>query len=222
MYHMLNGLPTTGDTLINALGLDWKALHRGTYELTVPYNSPDASEVWGFEVDHQINFTWLSGFFRNFVLSYNASLVRSETTLIGSRTDTVYVEDPILGPLPEYQVRVINYTQKLESQPEFFGNISLGYDIKGFSGRVSLFHQSEFYRSYSPGGRSDRVVGAFTRLDLALKQKITDYLMVIANINNLTNIKEEDLLDNRVNGYKIPRSAERYGLTMEFGVRLEL
>lgn len=222
MYHMLNGISTTGDTLINALGLDWEALHRGNYELFVPYNSPDPSKVWGFEVDHQINFAWLPGLLKNFVLSYNASLVRSETSLIGAVTDTVYIEDPILGPRPSFEVRVIEYTQALEDQPEFFGNISLGYDIGGFSGRLSLFHQSEYYRSYSPSGRSDRIVDAFTRLDLALKQKITDYLTVICNVNNLTNIREDDLMHNRVNGYKILRSAERYGLTLDVGVRVDL
>ncbi|MGK9369613.1 TonB-dependent receptor domain-containing protein [Melioribacter sp. Ez-97] len=223
MYHMLNGISTVGDTLIHALGLNWSSPHRGNYDLYVPYNSPDNSKVWGFEVDHQINFTWLPGWLKNFVLSYNFSLVRSETSLIGSERDTIYVTDPLLGiPLPKYEVVVKSYKQRLENQPEFFGNISIGYDIGGFSGRLSLFHQSEYYRTYSPSGRSDRIVGAFTRLDLVLKQKITDNITVLCNINNLTNIKEENLLENREDGYKIPRSAERYGITVEAGVWLEL
>jgi outer membrane receptor protein involved in Fe transport len=124
--------------------------------------------------------------------------------------------------LPKYEVVVKSYKQRLENQPEFFGNVSIGYDIGGFSGRLSLFHQSEYYRTYSPSGRSDRIVGAFTRLDLVLKQKITDNITVLCNINNLTNIKEENLLENREDGYKIPRSAERYGITVEAGIWLEL
>ncbi|MFZ6033619.1 MAG: carboxypeptidase-like regulatory domain-containing protein [Melioribacter sp.] len=223
MYHMLNGISTVGDTLIHALGLNWSSPHRGNYDLYVPYNSPDDSKVWGFEVDHQINFTWLPGWLKNFVLSYNFSMVKSETSLIGSERDTTYVTDPILGiPLPKYEVVVRSYKQRLENQPEFFGNVSIGYDIGGFSGRLSLFHQSEYYRAYSPSGRSDRIVGAFTRLDLVLKQKITDNITVLCNINNLTNIKEENLLENREDGYKIPRSAERYGITVEAGIWLEL
>ncbi len=223
MYHMLNGISTVGDTLIHALGLRWSSPHKGNYDLYVPYNSPDDSKVWGFEVDHQINFTWLPGLLKNFVLGYNFSMVKSETSLIGSERDTTYVTDPILGiPLPKYEIIVNSYKQRLESQPEFFGNISVGYDIGGFSGRLSLFHQSEYYRTYSPSGRSDRIVGAFTRLDLVLKQKITDDITVLCNVNNLTNIKEENLLENREDGYKIPRSAERYGITVEAGIWLEL
>ncbi len=223
MYHMLNGISTKGNVLIESLGLDWKTLYRGNYELTVPYNSTEASKVWGFEVDHQINFTWLPGLLKNIVLSYNFSLVKSETTLIRSAIDTVYVEDPILGiPLPEYQVRATTQKQRLENQPEFFGNVSLGYDIGDFSGRLSLFHQSEYYRSYSSGGRGDIIVGDFTRLDLNLKYQLTDYLTLLCNVNNITNIKEEDFLENSVVGYKILRTMERYGLTMDFGVRVDL
>jgi TonB-dependent receptor len=222
MYHMLDGISTVGDTLITNLGLDWKSPHRGSYELTVPYNSPDASHVWGLEMEHQFNLYWLPGLLRNIVLSYNASLVKSRTTLISATTDTTYVPDPIFGQRPVYSVRPITTTQRLENQPYLFGNISLGYDIGGFSGRLSLFHQSEYYRSYSPLRRGDRITGAFSRLDLAVKYKITDYLMVVANVNNLTNIKETDLRHNQVHGYKIPRVNERYGVTFDAGVRLEL
>ncbi|MEX0719473.1 MAG: TonB-dependent receptor [Balneolaceae bacterium] len=223
MYHMLNGIRTSGDTLISSLNLDWSSPHSASYELTVPYNSPDPSYVWGFEIDHQINFIWAPGLLSNIVLSYNASLVYSETSLIGSRTDTTFIDhDDGLGPRPSYSIRQISTTQKLENQPDMFGNVSLGYDIGGFSGRISLFHQSEYYRSYSPDERSDQIVGAYSRVDLALKYRITDYLMVVSNVNNLTNIKETNLRHNQINGYKIPTATERYGLTFDFGIQLEL
>ncbi|KAB2852284.1 MAG: TonB-dependent receptor, partial [Ignavibacterium sp.] len=223
MYHMLNQINTEGNVLFEALGLDTKTLHSGTYQLTVPYNSPKPSKVWGFELEHQINFDFLPGLLKNIVLSYNASLVRSETHLIGSTTDTVYTTIPGFPfPIPSYKERAIEYKQQLEDQPELFGNISLGYDIGGFSGRLSLFYQSEYNDSFSPSGRSDRVIGAYTRVDLALKQKITDYLSVHLNVNNLTNLKEENLLNNRVNEYKILRNSELYGLTADLGVRFDL
>ncbi len=223
MYHMLNAINTDGNALLEALNLQTKTLHDGTYQLTVPYNSPKPSKVWGFEFEHQINFTFLPGFLKNIVLSYNGSLVKSETHLIGSRTDTTYVTTPgVPFPRPVYTEHAIEYKQQLENQPELFGNISLGYDVGGFSGRISLFHQSEYTLSFSPTGRGDRIIGAYTRLDLALKQQVTDYLSVHLNINNLTNLKEENFLDNRVNGYKILRSSELYGLTADLGVRIDL
>ena len=221
MYHMLNQINTTGNILFQKLGLNTKTLHSGNYQLTIPYNSPHTSKVWGFELEHQINFAFLPGLLQNIVLSYNASIVRSETWLIGSTTDTTFT---IIGgiPFPSYQERAIEYKQQLEQQPKFFGNISLGYDIGGFSGRISLFHQSEYYSSFSPTGRSDRIIQGYNRLDLTLKQKILEYLSVQLSINNLTNLKDDNLLYNRVNGYKILRTSQQYGLTADLGVRVDL
>lgn len=222
MYHMLNGLATTGDTLINHLGLDWKSPHRGSYELTVPYNSPDASIIRGIEFEHQIQFSWLPGLLRNVVLSYNVSTVRSSTTVIGSTIDTTFVPDPLFGQRPVFSVRAVQSTQKLQNQPDLFGNVSLGYDIGGFSGRVSMFHQSEYYRSYSASGLSHRIAGAYTRYDLALTYKLNRNMTLAANVNNLTNIRESDIRHNETHGYKIPRSTERYGMSVDFGVRITL
>ncbi len=222
MYHMLNQINTTGNIIFDELGLETRSLHgNSSYQLTVPYNSTDPTKVWGFELEHQINFTFLPGLLQYIVLSYNASIVRSETQLIGSTTDTTYT---IIGgiPFPEYKERAIHYTQQLENQPEFFGNISLGYDIDGFSGRVSLFHQSDYFSSFSPSRRSDVLIAGYNRVDLALKQKVFDYLTVLLNINNLTNLKDVNQIDNSVNQYILPNTSQQYGLSAEFGLIIEL
>jgi len=220
MYHVLNQINTTGSALLLELGLGTQNLQPGSYQLTVPYNSPDPSKVWGLEFEQQINFHFLPGLLQNIVMSYNFSLIRTETTIIGSTTDTTYV---IIGgiPFPEYHVRPITMKQALENQPKFFGNVSLGYDIGGFSGRIAVFHQSEYFSSFSPSGRSDRIIGAFTRLDLALKYKLWNFLTFLLNVSNLTNIDEDDLIDNSVNGYTILNTRERYGITMDFGIRAD-
>ncbi|MFZ0455269.1 MAG: TonB-dependent receptor [Ignavibacteriaceae bacterium] len=222
MYHMLNQINTTGDVIFQKLGLNTHSLQVGSYQLTIPYNSPENSKVWGFELEHQINFIFLPGLLKNIVLSYNASIIRSETHLIGSTTDTTYKIIEGFPPLPQYTERAIDYKQQLENQPEFFGNISLGYDIGGFSGRISLFHQSDYFSSFSPTGRGDVKIAGYNRVDLALKQNITDYLTILLNINNLTNLKDDNLIDNRVNQYIIPNTSQRYGLTGEFGIRVDL
>ena len=223
MYHMLNKINTTGDVIFQKIGMNTThSLHTGNYQLTVPYNSPENSQVWGFEIEHQINFFFLPGLLKNIVLSYNASIVRSETHLIGSTTDTTYTIIAGFPPLPVYSERAIEYKQPLENQPKFFGNISLGYDIGGFSGRISLFHQSEYFSSFSPQGLGDVIVAGYDRVDLALKQKITDYLTIMLDINNLTNLKDENKIDDRVNQYTIPNTSQRYGLTGDLGVRIDL
>ena len=224
MYHLLNGINTTGNTLLQEMGLKWTSPHTGTYALTVPYNSLKPTEVWGFEFEHQINFTLLPGFFQNFVLSYNASLVHSMTHLIAAKTDTIkyFLPDFPGVPFYRYEDHVSDVKQQLENQPKFYGNIAIGYDIAGFSARVSLFHQSEYNLSFTPSGRGDLVVNGYTRIDLALKQKINEHISVLLNVQNLTNIKDANSLYDRVNNYKILSSEERYGLTADFGVTLNL
>lgn len=224
MYHVLNQFNTSGNVMIENVGLNWKTLHSGTYQLTVPYNSPHPTKLWGLEFEHQINFTFLPGLLKNIVLSYNASFVKSETWLIRSRIDTTWVQvlPPPFPKIAQFVEVPVQRKQQLENQPKFFGNIALGYDIGGFSARISMYHQAEYYSSFSASGRSDNLVSGYTRFDLALKQELFDYLSLVLNVSNLSNIKEERVIDNKVNGYKILNTSELYGLTAEFGVRLTL
>ncbi|MDZ7292812.1 MAG: TonB-dependent receptor [candidate division KSB1 bacterium] len=233
MYHMLNNFNTTAvrdnkgvpqDTLMQRFGIKWPSqMGTSPYNVTLPYNSPKPTKVWGFEFEHQINFDFLPGLLRNIVLSYNASIVRSEAFIWASKIDSVYYDPP--GPIPptwrKFTV-LIEKKQKLEGMPEFFGNIALGYDIGKFSGRVSLFHQGEHNVSYSASGLSDQVTNAFTRIDLALKQGITDNLSLFLNLSNVTNIEDGNSIYNRVFDRKLFNQSEKYGLTADFGITVQL
>jgi len=233
MYHMLNNFNTVAtkdeqgvlqDTLIQRFGIKWPSQMKTTpYNLTLPYNSHKPTQVWGFEFEHQINFHFLPGLLKNIILSYNASVVRSETVLWGSKIDSSYYDPP--GPIPPTWKKFTvleERTQKLEGMPEFFGNISLGYDIAGFSARVSLFHQGEHNVSYSASGLSDQVTNAFTRIDLALKQRISPNISLLFNVSNLTDVEDGSSIYNRVYDRRLFNQSEKYGLTADFGVSLEL
>jgi hypothetical protein len=222
MYHMLNRFNTVGDSLLQFFGIQWASQMKTTpYDLTLPYNSPKPTKVWGFEFEHQINFDFLPGLLKNIVLSYNASVVRSETVIYGSQTIS-FIDNS--GPFPLLKSKNIRVErkQKLEGMPEFFGNIALGYDIGRFSGRVSLFHQGEHNVSYSASGLSDGVTNAFTRIDIALKQGITNNLFLFANVSNLSNIEDGSSIFNRVFDRKLFNQSEQYGLTADFGVTLQI
>jgi TonB-dependent receptor len=233
MYHMLNNFNTSAikdskgvyqDTLIQLFGINWPSKMGSTaYNLTLPYNSPKPTKVWGFEFEHQINFTFLPGLLKNIVLSYNASIVRSEAFIYASKIDSVYYDPP--GPIPPTWKKFTTLTEKketLEGMPEFFGNISLGYDIGGFSGRISLFHKGEHNISFSASGLSDRVNTKFTRIDISLKQKVTDFLALTMNINNITNVEDASSIFNRTFDRKLFDQSEKYGLAVDFGAILEL
>lgn len=223
MYHMLNDFNTVGDTLIERFGIGWASQMKSTpYNLTLPYNSHKPTKVWGFEFEHQINFDFLPGLLRNIVLSYNASIVRSEAYIWGSRIDSTLYDPP--GPIPPTWKKFTVLTErkhKLEGMPEFFGNIAMGYDVGGFSARLSLYYQGEHIDTYSATSLSDRNINVFTRLDLALKQKITDNISLLLNVNNLTDVEEGSSISNNVFNRVMFDQSEKYGITIDFGVIAE-
>ncbi len=230
MFHMLNAFNTAGvrdqnnviqDTLIQYFNIKWPSKMGTTaYDLTLPYNSPKPTKVWGFEFEHQMNFLFLPGLLKNIVLSYNASIVRSETIVFGSKTIT-YIDSSGIFPLTKSRNILVEKKEKLEGMPEFFGNVSLGYDIAGFSIRLSMFHKAKHNISFSAGG-NDQVTQAFTRFDVALKQKVTDNISLFLNLNNITNIEEGSELNRRQYGYILFDQSEKYGLTLDFGITMQM
>jgi hypothetical protein len=229
MFHTVAAIP--GDynpadhgSLLDTLGITWRpdVVAGAPIALTYSVNSSQPTKVWGFEIEHQANLRFLPGLLSNIVLSYNLSIVRSETWVLSYRTDTTYsIKPPIPFPLPNYKTRLIEAKQKLEGQPELFGNVALGYDLGGFSGRISVFFQGEYNRSYSAGRLNDPVVKDFSRWDLSLRQRITPNISVFFNMNNFTGVQEEVYTTDRVNDWEVLQSSQQYGLTADLGVRVE-
>ena len=153
--------------------------------------------------------------------------MRSETYLLEDNTyirkDSVWLADLGYWDKTDITVQSVKLAKnKLENQPEFFGNVALGYDIGGFSGRISMFYNSEFPILYSADGRSDSYQSAYTRFDLLLKQKVTDNISLILSINNLTNTEESTYTKNTHSGWKLISSKQKYGMSGDFGVRMDL
>ncbi|HEY9186715.1 MAG TPA: TonB-dependent receptor [Ignavibacteria bacterium] len=221
MYHMLNGVPTTGDKLLDSLGIKWRSPFASgvQYALLFPYNSDKPTKVWGFELEHQANMTFLPGLLQYLVLGYNFSIVRSETHIINSRIDKETIP---YFPFTRLKVVLFDQKQKLEGQPEFFGNAQIGYDIAGFSARLSVFYQGKFNTGFSFDSRNDQEQGSFTKWDFVVKQKVTDNVSLMLNINNFSSVEEEGFLKNNFTGWRILDGSEKYGMTIDFGVRVTL
>jgi len=224
------------DSLLTALGMTWQTVEpfkallakNNNYTLTLPYNSDRPSYAWGFEMEHQLSFGFLPGYLKNITLSYNGSITRSETYIIQSesRQDSVFQVNPRTGqgkwlPGTPYNIPV-EVKRQSENQPKLFGNIALGYDIGGFSARVSVFYQGEYVQQYSTDGQNDVHVNSFTKWDLALKHEISRNISVFLNINNFTNKQEGTSRINTVRDWHLPRTAELYGTSANFGVRLSM
>jgi TonB-dependent receptor len=227
MYHTISGVSVSGQAVLDSLGIPWKTPFGsgGYYALTYPYNSSKPTRVWGFEVEHQTDFKFLPQPFTNIVLNYNFTIVRSETWSNSSRVETFKDSTYLFGRwiyTTGSKNVLFEKKQKLEDQPEFFGNASLGYDIAGFSVRVSLFYQGGFNASFSGDQREDVVTAKYSRLDLTLKQKITDNISVSLNLNNITNTEEGTTFANRITGWMLTDTNIKYGMTADLGVRIEL
>ena len=205
MYQTLTNYPVAATEslhFVDSLQIGWQRyapsfpFANKDFTLTWTYNSPDPTRVWGFEVEHQADLRFLPGLLKNIVLNYNFTVLRSETWV----TTTI----PVSVPNPPRPPKIINVKvlrkQKLQDQPEFFANASLGYDYQGFSFRVSYFYQGEYNRTFSFDQRTDGLQDAYSRWDIAIKQEVTKYLSLMVNIDNLTNTQEGRSVDNRVNG----------------------
>jgi TonB-dependent receptor len=234
MYHQMTGIAVKDDSILNSLGNNWvayKPAAYSNYSITAPYNSPLPTKAWGFEFEHQMNFSFLRGYFQYFVLSYNVSVTRSETYILTATNYTTRdsVHRFVQNPPPPHWIHSVQDVQHIrydyakrnsEGQPELYGNVALGYDIGGTSVRVSVFFQDEYNQYFSPDGQSDIVVNAYNRWDLALKQKITENIEILANVSNLTNIKDVTTMVDRVNDWRLTDTQELYGTTVDVGVRI--
>ncbi len=219
MFHLINGLPYSGQKPLDSLGINIQnPFSTSEYVLTFPYNSTRPTRVWGLEIEHQANLNFLPGLLKNIILSYNFSFIRSETYIPRVRKESRRLPGI---PIPQTVYIAEENKQKLEGQPEFLGNFAIGYDIAGFSARLSLFHQGEYFSSFSADGRSDDIENAFTRWDLAIKQQITSNISVLMNVNNLTNVEEGTSILNRLQKWELLNDSEIYGLTADLGFRIE-
>ena len=118
---------------------------------------------------------------------FNANYTRTTSEVKYPRT---VIETQIIFD-PSFQVVTYNldslYVDRLLDQPRDIINYSLGYDYKGFSGRLSMNYISNVFSTtnFWPGLRED--TDAYRRYDLSMKQKLpVKGLELYLNISNLT------------------------------------
>ncbi len=189
--------------------------------LTRPVNAEGVSTVLGFEADLQSNFRFLPSPFNGIVVSANFTHLTSETLYPIS-----IIETQDVFPYAS-TVRDTVRRGNMPGQVDNLLNLSVGYERKGFSARVSMIYQGEslFVEEEAEMGRlapsigttpeKDNYVGPSTRWDLVVKQKIKDF-QIFLYVNNLTNVKEQKFLAGSVN--RLMTSNFVYGMTVDVGV----
>jgi TonB-dependent receptor len=183
-----------------------------TYGMTTtnPVNSKQPTAVWGAEFEVQTNFRWLPKPFDGIVLNANYSLVRSET---------YFPFFPIIYPPPDYlpQIKDTARVNRLPGQANDILNITLGYEKKGFSARVSInFQGNKLTRS---GGSEylDRYSADYLRWDAVISQKLFKHWMIIMNLINFTNEPEQSYMWKPEN----PTQEQYYGWALNMAIRYD-
>ncbi len=203
-------------TIINAeeeYGLD--RIYEGKQYIQ-PLNNRWPGYVQGLEVDWQTQFSFLPKPFNGILLNMNLTYMQSETRYPFYSFYKEYLDEPpYVRNIGKHDSRV----NTIIGMPDMIANVSLGYELGGFSGRISAYYQGKTITTAQANNKSlDQDNDALMRLDMQLSQKLKKVpgLVFYVNINNMTNNT-----DRRIMTYypdKIARE-EVYGVSGDIGVR---
>ena len=182
------------------------------YRLSSYANLPD-SKVYGYELELQSNLGWVNNFLRGIVFSVNYARLYSETEVYFLTSETTFSGG--FPPIPTTTYFDNQRTVTMPTQAPHIFRASLGYDIKGFSVRLSSSFQGTKARSYSLNKDFDSYDLQFWRFDASAKQKIGERWSVFLNLNNISN--QKDVRFTRNENYI--SNIQTYGFTGTIGVQ---
>lgn len=182
------------------------------YKLNDYVNNPHPTFVRGFEIDLQTHFWWLPGLLKGLIVNANYSRISTTT-----QYPVTYVKREILNQPPWSKLIDVDTTRtgRMILQPNNVANIAIGYDLGGFSGRLSLLFQGNTLSDVGDRDETDGFTEDYLRWDLSMKMDLSKRLQIYFNLNNITNRPDisyqptEDLLTSKA----------YYGLTGDLGLR---
>ncbi|MCB0748979.1 MAG: TonB-dependent receptor, partial [Ignavibacteriae bacterium] len=180
-----------------------------------PINLPE-SNVKGLELELQTNFQLLPvpNFLKGVVIGFNYSWIQSSTYFPFSKTTTKIVVDPTPRVVTETETGLRE--GKVPGQADNLMNISLGYDYKGFSARLSMFSQSESIEEVGTQKELDSYRDGYTRWDLSIKQKVLEFMDIFVNAVNINKKTDESFQSSS----SFNTAIEDFGRSFELGVQL--
>ncbi|MEN8203789.1 MAG: TonB-dependent receptor [Bacteroidota bacterium] len=185
-------------------------------EYNQPVNNEWPGYVQGVEVDWQTHFSFLPKPFSGILLNMNLTYMQSETRYPFYSFYKEYLD------VPPYVINIGQHDSRVNTilgMPDMIANVALGYELGGFSGRISAYYQDNTITTAQASQKSlDEDKDALLRLDMQFSQKLKKVpgLMFYLNINNMTN--NTDRLIMTYHPEKIRRE-EVYGVSGDIGVR---
>ena len=200
-------------TLDNVSYVRTSYVRSGTYngfQLIQPVNAADPSTVYGGELEVQANLTLLPKPFDGLIISGNIAVMKSKTLY-----PRFQVTNQIIPKPPFLVISVVDTIREapMPGQADKMGNLTLGYERGGFSGRLSFVFQGKSLAVVGSRAETDGYTDAYYRWDAAVQQKLTSNISLFANINNLTAVADKS------SNQRYLTSEQFYGWGAEFGIR---
>ncbi len=217
------------DSMAQNLGLDIKDLDsqhgmNGLYyghTITMPRNLNKTGYVKGVEFEVQTNFrNWpVPKFLKGIVLGFNYTTIKSKTAVRDFQTKVTVINLAVPPWFKTITERIpVEREIKVPGQSDQLANLSVGYDLGGLSARLSMFHQSGCLDQVGVLKEQDRYTDSFTRWDLSIRQRFTNWLDAYFNVVNLTNTRDREYV------YKSerPTRLESFGRTADLGIQIRM
>lgn len=180
------------------------------------YINSGRSTLRGFEIDLQTNLRFLPKPFNGIVINVNYARLdsRTEAFFLTSETELISRIPPVFRTTFENQVREV----LIPNQAPHVFNMSIGYDLNGFSARVSGAFQGSKADTYSANKDFDRFTLEFWRWDASIRQRFAKNWSIFLNLNNFSN--QQDVTFTRNENFV--SSIETYGFTGTIGAQYQI
>ena len=179
-------------------------------------NSPYTAYIRGIEIDLQTRFWYLPIPFNGIVFSINYTHINSKATYPFLFTKTTYRP----RPLPSI-TEVVDSSRagRLLYQPNDVMNATLGYEIGGFSARLSFLFQGNAVSYIGNYPEEDGFTRNFFRMDASVRQILPwEGFEVYLDMNNL-NSRNNQSAQQTIDGFT---NEQNYGMTASLGLRYRL
>ncbi len=196
----------------------------GAETVVTAINNKYAAKIQGFELDWQTYLWYLPKPLNGIVLSVNYTHIHSQTryprnqmrqVIVGYDTTFVFGQTRIIPIKKTVNIDTF-YTGRILHQPNQIFNLSLGYDFKGFSARISMLYTDDILSGTNFWEELRSTTARYVRWDLSVKQKLPiKGLQLYFNLNNFTNAVDRSYIA----GNSYPSKEEYYDFTADAGLR---
>ncbi len=177
-------------------------------------NNPFKAYVRGVEADLQTRFWYLP-------FPFNGLLMGINYTHISSSARYPLRDEKTAGRPPNQVITQIDSSRagRLLYQPNDIANAFVGYDYKGFSGKVTFAFQGNSVSNIGAFPEADGFTDNYFRVDASFRQVLPlpglQVFLDLTNINNRMNVSRQI----SISGFTIEQN---YGMTANLGVRYQL